>query len=116
VGEASTALDDRLQVNDLRTWVREDNETPITVCKDDEDTVAEVLNRRRAEYVSEDDSENEEMCELETPKISKPLDSISEVMNWLEGQSDCDHFHLLYLQNIKAYVTKKISDYFKNTN
>jgi hypothetical protein len=43
--------------------------------------VPEVLNYTRADYLLEDDSENEEMCELSTPKISKALDSISEVMN-----------------------------------
>jgi hypothetical protein len=63
--------------------------------------VTEVLNRRRAEYLSEDDSKNEEMCWLETPKISKVLDTISEVMNWMGRQSDCDHLHLLHLQNMK---------------
>jgi hypothetical protein len=64
-------------------------------------------------------------CELDTPKISKALDGIIEVVNWMERQRDCDHLHLLHLQNIKTYVTKKrhqllhqkeISDYFKNTN
>jgi hypothetical protein len=70
-------------------------------------TVVEVLNRGRAEYLLEDGSENEEVCELETPKISKVLDSISEVINLMERQSDCDHFHLLHLQNINTYVTKK---------
>jgi hypothetical protein len=53
VHEASNTLDDRLQVNDLRTWIRENDETPIAVYKDDRGIVAEVLNRRRAEYLSE---------------------------------------------------------------
>jgi hypothetical protein len=87
----------------------------------DEETVPEVLNRRRTEHLLEDASKNKEMCELETPKISKVLDSISKVMNWMERQSDCDHLHLLQLQNFKTYVMKKrhellcqrkISNYF----
>jgi hypothetical protein len=49
--------------------------------------VPEVLNCRREDYLLEDDSENEEMCELATPKISKVLDSISEVMNWIDRVS-----------------------------
>jgi hypothetical protein len=48
------------------------------------------------------DSENEEVCEVERPKISRVLNSISEVMNWIERQSDCYHLHLLHLQNIKT--------------
>jgi hypothetical protein len=47
--------------------------------------------------MSKDDSENEEMRELQTPKISEALHSISEVMNWMETQSDCDHLHILHL-------------------
>jgi hypothetical protein len=31
-----------------------------------------------------DDEKNEEICELETSKISKVLDRTSEVMNWME--------------------------------
>jgi hypothetical protein len=31
-----------------------------------------------------DDSENEEVCEVEPCKISRVLDSINEVMNWIE--------------------------------
>jgi hypothetical protein len=58
----------------------------------------------RAEYLLQDDSENEETYDRETPKISKVLDSISKMMNWVERQSGCDHFHLLHLQNIKTYV------------
>jgi hypothetical protein len=54
VHEASNTLDDRQQVNDLRTWVHENDETPIAVCKGDGGIVAEVLNRRRAEYLSEE--------------------------------------------------------------
>jgi hypothetical protein len=57
----------------------------ITVTKDDE-IIAEDLNCRSAEYSSGDDMENQEMCELQTPKISEVLDSISEVMNWMERQ------------------------------
>jgi hypothetical protein len=66
---------------------------------------------------------NEEMWETETTKISKVLDSISQVMNWMERQSNCDHLHLLHLQNIMMYMMnkchqllcqKKILDYFKN--
>jgi hypothetical protein len=34
------------------------------------------------------------------------LDNVSEVMSWIERQSDCDHSHLLRLQN-KTYVTRK---------
>jgi hypothetical protein len=37
----------------------------------------------------------------------KVLDSFSEVMNWMERQSDCVHLHLLHLQYIKTYVAKK---------
>jgi hypothetical protein len=44
--------------------------------------------------MSKDDSENEEMRELQTPTISEALHSISEVMNWMERQSDCDHLHI----------------------
>jgi hypothetical protein len=59
------------------------------------------------------------------PKIIEVLDTISKEMNWMERQSDCDHLHLLHLQNIKTYVMKKcqkvlhqkkISEYFKNSN
>jgi hypothetical protein len=62
------------------------------------------------------------MCEMETHKVSNVLDSIIEVMNGMERQSDCDNLHLLHLQNIKTYVTKKrhrkkkTVDYFKNTD
>jgi hypothetical protein len=35
--------------------------------------------------MSEDNTKNEEMCELETHKISKVLDSISEVMKLTDG-------------------------------
>jgi hypothetical protein len=65
------------------------------------------------------------MCDLEIPKISKVLDTISEVMNWMERQSDCDHLHFLHPQNIKTCMMKKrhqllcqkkISDCFKNTD
>jgi hypothetical protein len=81
--------------------------------------VAEVSNCGRAEYLLEDDSENE------TNNISRVLDNISEMMNWMERQSCCDCLHLLHLQNIKMYMTKKhhqllhqkkISDSFKNTD
>jgi hypothetical protein len=114
-----------LEVNYLQVWVHEVDETLVAVTKDDEETVAEVLNCRRAEYLLEDDSKNEEMCELETPKINKVLDDISEVMNWVERQSDCDHPNLLRVQNIKMYLMKKrhqlscqnkMSDYYKNIN
>jgi hypothetical protein len=112
-------------IDDLWAWVCKDDEIPVTVYKDDEETVAEVLNCRRAEYLSEDDSKNEQMCQLETLKISIVLHSINEMMNWMERQSDWDHLHFLHFQNIKMYVTKKchqllcqkkISDYFKNTD
>jgi hypothetical protein len=125
VCEASNTLQDRLQVNDLRALVHINNETPIAVYKDYEEIVAEVLNCGRAEYLLQDDSKNEEMCEIKTPKISKALDSISEVMSCMERQSDSDHLHPLHLQNIKTYVAKKhhqlsrqkkILDYFKNTD
>jgi hypothetical protein len=56
--------------------------------------VPEVLNCRRADYLLEDDCENEKMCELETPKISKVLDIISEVMNCIDRVIvDCGHLH-----------------------
>jgi hypothetical protein len=87
--------------NDLQAWVCKDDETPVDVYKDDEEIAAEVLNHRRAEHLLEDDSENEQTCELETPKISKVLDSASKVMNLMERPSDCDHLHLLHLQNFK---------------
>jgi hypothetical protein len=105
--EASNTLYDILQVNNLQTWVHKDDETPFAVFKDDDGTVAEVLNHGRAEYLLEDDSKIEEMCDLETPKISRVLDSISEMMNWMARQSCCDCLHLLHLQNIKMYMTKK---------
>jgi hypothetical protein len=35
-----------------------------------------------------DNDKNEEICELETSKISKVLDRISEVMNWIKRYSD----------------------------
>jgi hypothetical protein len=41
-------------------WVCEDDGTLITVYKDGE-IIAEALNRGRAEHLSEDDNENEEM-------------------------------------------------------
>jgi hypothetical protein len=37
------------------------------------------------------------MCELETPKIIKVSNTISEAMNWMERQNDWDHLHLLQL-------------------
>jgi hypothetical protein len=49
-----------------------------------------------------DDSENEDVCEVERPKTSRVLDSISEVRNWMERQSECYDLHLLHLQNIKT--------------
>jgi hypothetical protein len=64
------------------------------------------------------------MWETEITKTGEVLDSISEVMNWMETQSDCD-LHLLHLQNIMMYMMKKhhqvlckkkILDYFKNTD
>jgi hypothetical protein len=122
VAEASIILDNILQVNNLRTWICD--ETP-TVYKDDEKTAAEVLNSGKEKYLLDFDGKNEEMCELEIPKIRKVLDSISEVMNCNERQNDWDHLHLLHLQNIKIYMTKKchqllhqkkILDYFKNTD
>jgi hypothetical protein len=58
--------------------------------------------------ILEDERKNEEMWKnIETPKISEVLDSISEIKNWMERQSDCDHLHLLHLQNITMYVTEK---------
>jgi hypothetical protein len=42
--EASNTLHDKLQLNDLRAWVCEDDEAPITVYEDDEEIVSEVLN------------------------------------------------------------------------
>lgn len=51
----------RLQVNYLPVQVHNDDETPITVYNDDEESVAEVLNHGRAEYLLEDDSKNEEI-------------------------------------------------------
>lgn len=63
-GKASNTLHNRLQVNNLQAYVHEDDETPVAVYKDDEETVAEVINHGRIECLSEDDSENEEICEL----------------------------------------------------
>jgi hypothetical protein len=92
--EASNTFHDRLHVNDLRAWVHKDVETHVAVYKNDDEIVAQVLNHGRAEYLSEGDSGNEEMCELETPEVSKALDSTSEVMiRW----KDCDHLRLLHL-------------------
>jgi hypothetical protein len=125
--EASNVFADRITVSDLAAWVLEDEETPISAPKSDEEIVAAVQSRGGTLASSEEESENEEVedeCEVETPKIGKILDNISEVMNWLEGQSDCDHLHLIHLQNIKTYVTKKryqlsrqkkISEYFSNS-
>jgi hypothetical protein len=62
---------------------------------------------RSAGISVEDDRKNEEMCETETPKISKLLDSISELMNLMERQRNCDQLRLLHLQTIKTYVAKK---------
>jgi hypothetical protein len=45
-------------------------------------------NKRGMLEVLEDDSEKEEMCELETPKIIKVSNTISEAMNWMERQND----------------------------
>jgi hypothetical protein len=63
--EVTHTLHDRLQVNDLQAWAHDNDETPITVYKGEHETAAEVLNHGCAEYLLEDDSENEEMCELE---------------------------------------------------
>jgi uncharacterized Fe-S radical SAM superfamily protein PflX len=41
-------------------------------------------------------------------KEDKVLDCFSEVMNWMERQSDCVHLHLLHLQYITTYVAKKL--------
>jgi hypothetical protein len=46
----------------------------------------DALNRGRVDYLSQDDSENEELCDLETPKIGKVLDSINEMMNSMERE------------------------------
>jgi hypothetical protein len=79
--EVSSTLYDRLQANDLWAWVHENNETPVSVYKDDEEIVAEVPNRGRAESIPKDESEKEEIYELKPPKISIVLNNISEVMN-----------------------------------
>jgi hypothetical protein len=78
--EVSSTLYDRLQADDLWAWVHENGETPVSAYKDDEEIVAEVPNRGRAESILEDESEKEEICELKIPKISKVLNNNSEVM------------------------------------
>ena len=55
---------------DLEAWVREDEETPVSACKSDEEIVAAVQSRGKTAASSEDESENEEdECEVEMPKI-----------------------------------------------
>jgi hypothetical protein len=67
----------------------------------DDGTVAEVLNSGKAEYLLEADSKNEEMCGLETPKVIRVLDSISDMMNWMERPS-CDYLHLLHCKTLRC--------------
>jgi hypothetical protein len=62
-------------------WVQDDG-TPVAIYKDFGEMVAEVLNQGRAELLLGGDGE------IETPKTSKVLDSISEVLNGLK--EDCD--------------------------
>jgi hypothetical protein len=40
------------------------------------------------------------------PTFSKVLENISDMMVWLEQQTDSKHFHLLHLVNTKQYVLK----------
>jgi hypothetical protein len=88
-------------------WVRENDETLVAVYRDDEEILAEDLNGGRAESLPEDESEKEEICELKILKISKVLNTISEVMNQVERESDFGHLHLLHLKKTLRRMRRK---------
>jgi N-acetylmuramoyl-L-alanine amidase CwlA len=68
----------------------------------------------------ENDSENKEMCELETPKISKVLDIVSEMMNWMKRESEIissftftKHYDISHKETPSAVMSKENTRLFQ---
>jgi hypothetical protein len=49
---------------------------------------------------SNSENNSDYSCEVVVPKMSKGLENMTEVMTWLEQQTDSEHLHLLNLINI----------------